>query len=72
MLAHLRKEIFPRGEYNKLKLNKNGPCNILRKFSANEYELELPADIRISLIFNVLDLYLYKEDAIEEPKDIQK
>lgn len=55
MLAHLRKERFPRGEYNKLKLKKIEPCKILRKFSANVYELELPVDIGISLIFNVED-----------------
>ena len=38
VLTHLRKEIFPKGEYNKLKFNKIGPCKILCKFSANAYE----------------------------------
>jgi len=45
VLSHLRKERFPRKEYNKLKMKKIGPCKILRKFSANTYELELPTGI---------------------------
>jgi len=32
VLAHLRKESFPKGEYNKFKMKKIGPCNILCKF----------------------------------------
>ena len=60
MLAHLRREIFPKREYSKIKLKKIGPCNILRKFSANAYEIELPPGVGISPIFNVVDLYKYQ------------
>jgi ribosomal protein L22 len=60
--SHMRKEIFPRGKYNKLKMIKIRPCKILRKFVANAYEIELPEDIGISLIFNIVDLYSYNMD----------
>ena len=56
VLDHLRKERFPRGSYNKIKMKKIGPCKILRKFSTNAYELEFPEGIGISPIFNVIDL----------------
>jgi hypothetical protein len=62
VLAHLRKERFSEGKYNKLKMKNIGPCNILRKFVANAYEIEFPKDIGISPIFNVANLYPYRMD----------
>ena len=55
-----------------MKLKNIRPCNILRKFPYNAYELEFLADIGISPIFNVIDVYLYKGDATEVPKDDQE
>ena len=60
ILAHLRKERFPRETYNKLKMKKIGPCRVLKKFGTNAYEIELPDGIRISPIFNISYWYPYK------------
>lgn len=72
VLAHLCKERFPRGEYNKLKFKKIGPCKVLSKFFANAYEMQLPLGIGISPIFNVADLFTYtanlEENSSAQPK----
>ena len=65
VMAYLRKERFPKGTYNKLKLKNIRPCKFLRKFSANSYEIELPSDLHISPIFNVSDLYPFRDAGIQ-------
>jgi len=75
VLAHLIKERFPKREYNKLKFKKIRVCRVLRKFSANAYKIELPPDVGISPIFNVVDLYKYEgenEDDTTQDQETQE
>jgi hypothetical protein len=60
--------------YNKLKMKNIGPCKVIRKFGANAYEIELPDGVGISLIFNVVDLYPYRDEEAgeeEEQKEVK-
>jgi hypothetical protein len=43
-------------------MKKIGSCKILRKIEANSYEIEFPDNVGISPIFNVEDLYPYREN----------
>jgi hypothetical protein len=58
VLAHLRRERFPRGTYNKLKMKKIGPCKVLKKLGENAYEIELPDGIRISR-YSMSQIYIH-------------
>ena len=65
VMAYPKKERFPKGTYNNLKLKNIGPCKVSRKFSANVYEIELPSNLHISPIFNVSDWYPFRDVGIQ-------
>jgi hypothetical protein len=50
-----------------------GGCALIQEplMGENAYEIELPDGIRISMIFNVLDLYPYKADDTGAKNDDQ-
>lgn len=69
VLSHLRKERFRKREYHKLKLKKNGPCRILRKFSVNVYEIEFEKYVGICPIFNVAYMYPFHVGESSQAED---
>ena len=52
-----------------MKMKKIGPCNILNKFDANDYGIDIREDVGISPIFNISDMYPYREDDTKESED---
>ena len=72
-MVHLRKEHLPVGTYNKLKMKKFGPCKIVKRHeSESAYEVELPATLNISTVFNILDLkFFYEGGGGDKVVDIQ-
>ena len=72
-MVYLRKEHFLVGTYNKLKMKKFGPCKIVKRHdSRNVHEVELSAELNISLVFNMSNLIdFYEGGDGDEVIDIQ-
>ena len=61
-MVHLRKEHFPIGTYNNLKIKKFLPCKIVKRHdSKNTCEVELPTELNILLVFNISYLIEFYE-----------
>ena len=60
VMAHMNKARFPKVVPHKLHMRGLGPCKILEKYGNNAYKVELPEDIGLSPIFNVVDFISYK------------
>ncbi|KAE8707521.1 Detected protein of unknown function [Hibiscus syriacus] len=59
----LTRDRFPISEYNKLKDQKIGPCEVGQKINDNAYRLRLPNHLKTSDVFNVKHLSNYFVDS---------
>ena len=58
VMINLNKNRFLVDTYSKVKMKNFGPCKIQRKFdSGNYFEVELPGDMDILPIFNIVDIF---------------
>ena len=53
-------------------MKKIGPCNILNKMGENAYDISLPPTLKVSLVFNFLDLTPYKGIAISSSEQAEQ
>ena len=67
VLVCLRPERFPPGSFSKLHARRAGPFKITKKLGTNAYVVELPSEFRISPVFNIEDLTIFKGDVPTPP-----
>ena len=61
---------MPREKYTKLMMKKRGPFKIMKKCGNNSCHIDLPIDLGISPIFNVVDIYAFKGKKFNEKVDV--
>ncbi|KAJ0980669.1 hypothetical protein J5N97_008924 [Dioscorea zingiberensis] len=60
VLVCVHSERFPLHSFKKLHARAIGPYRIIQKLGPNAYRVDLPADLHISSVFNVEDLFPYR------------
>ena len=55
VMVRVHRERFPPGSIENLHARCTGPCTVLRKIGLNAYELDIPRDLSISLVFDGKD-----------------
>lgn len=60
VMVHIRPERFRKGSAKKLKARNAGPSKVVKRMGSNGCVLELPTDWKISPLFNVEDLVLFR------------
>jgi len=59
VLIRVHLEKFTLGTLKKLHTRSRGPYKILKRFDSSTYELDIPRDLEISLVFSVEDVTRY-------------
>ena len=70
-MIHLSKKRYSKGTYNKLKPRKFGPCKIKRRINDNAYLMDLPEELDINPVFNVVDLYSLSAESSKDTNEDQ-
>ena len=59
------------GKVSKLGSRGSGPFKVLKRFSTNAYELELPKEYGVNPTFNVSDLVPYRGPTVKPSKEFE-
>ena len=62
VMVHLNKARMQQGMPTKLQMRRVGPCKVLAKYGENAYKVDLPSDLAISPVFNIVDLIIFKRE----------